>query len=325
MPSRTEEHLDKLIRETIRGYMQEAGEPRPELLWTGIQKEIAAGKKNRFRYSPFTRLALFKWQLAGAAVLASCLLAVTVFFPDQMTAFGKRIFQPAPIVQKAGDSHVSIATGGPARNEVKKHAMPDGKEGAEAEEIIAPPGKSPDPGSGRTGFAPAPASRDEADTKQSDPVPDPAPADAAARILMAPAPEQETGPTLRDVRRTAPFPVRYPAYLPPGFTEGDIGYQTLSEQSGEVRVTFVQHDGPAAVRFTQQNTGHDFGAGRGYGPEFADRRELQIKGHEAALSVTRSEGETHSELTWLEDNMVYRISGNVKPEEIIKMAESLQP
>lgn len=351
MSSRGKEYIDRVIRETIRRQMQEAGEPRPELLWKEIQRSIADRKRGGGGRSLLARLALFKWQAAGAAVVV-CLLAVTAFFPGQLTALGKRALPGIPFVQKADEARPQVAGSHPAPEKVRRAQTMEetavspvpAAPAAEAPPVeIADPAAQPgkQPGAAVAPERPAPASRPVGDgaeararsahpmaaTRQSDPARDTVPADDSARIFTVASPENEES-ALRRVRRTAPFPVRYPTYLPSGFREDNIQYRVVSEQRGEVRATFARPDKEAVISLTQQNAANGKGygaAGRGPGPESAPAQSVQIKGHKGTLVVTKCERGPCTELGWFDGHMRYQIRGEAEPEEIIKMAESLQP
>lgn len=328
MSSNAEKHIDELIRKAVREHMQDAGEPRPDVLWAGIRKEIAAQKKTGSCRSLLTCFALPRWHFAGAAAVVACLLLAAVFFPEQLTALGKRVFYTAQTVQETDDGMANIATGRYPQEDMKALSAPDAPPSALDDEL-----RSAYPSLTKTPQSEPPEAFVSEDAGVSDPVTTRiAPEgelpqeDSQPRLFSVSLPETEKELTLQDVRRMAPFPVRYPSYIPSGFKEEDISYQPLSAENGEVVITFGGgQDDQAVIRFIQMNLVGGYSSGQGFDPEQTTVQDVQIKGNQGTLLLTETKDRVWSDLSWFEDDMVYKMHGDVEPGEIIKMAESLKP
>lgn len=330
MSFHNDEHIDELILNTIQEHMDDAGEPRPDLLWAGILDKIAdEKKKSRSPRPTLARFGLSKWRSFGITALAACLLAAAVLFPEHLTALGKRVFFTAQVVEDTGEGSLNIATGRYPKDEAQILLAPD-----------APPmpleGTNRLRGSSSTDVSEADFPDEQIQTgnpevgpittMQADPEEETPQNSAEPRIFAASLPEVKAKLTLQEARATAPFPVRYPAYVPTGFRESDIAYQPFSEQNGEVQITFAgEPDEQAAIRFTQLNLVGSYASGQGYDPDQTALQQIQINGNEGTLLVTEAEQGVWSNLSWFEGDMVYKLEGPIQPEKIIKMAESLQP
>ncbi len=328
MSSNAEKHIDELIRKAVTEHMQNAGEPRPDVLWAGIQREIAAQKKTGSCRSLLTRFVLPKLHFAGAAAVVACLLMAAVFFPEQLTALGKRFFHAAQVAQETDGGTANIAAGPYPQEDMQALSAPDAPppalddrvRSAELPITKTPQSETPEAlVSEDAGVSDLIAARvaPEGELHQEDSQP---------QLFSVSLPESNKELTLQDVQHMAPFPVRYPAYIPPGFTEEGITYQPLSAQDGEVVITFAGgQDNQAVIRFVQMSLVDGYGSDRGFDPERTTTQDVQINGNDGTLLITETRDRLWSDLSWFEDDMVYKMHGDVEPEEIIKMAESLQP
>jgi len=112
--------------------------------------------------------------------------------------------------------------------------------------------------------------------------------------------------TLKEAQKEVSFPLRTPAYLPPG-TEFAVAYQLDKNvalvYTGEHSFTLVQ--GPGIGQVPQEGA-----------------TTLSLRGQQATLIPDAEHA--GMVLTWREDELQFSISGSLEQSEIVRLAESLE-
>jgi hypothetical protein len=311
-----DEQLDKLIAQNIRQRMDDAGEPRGDLLWTKIQQEVQ--RKERPPRLDLGRFRFSKWQYVSVGAMVACLALALIVYPGALTEIGKRTFLDTQNVKQSEDSGVGIA------NRESWKVSVAGKDLAKEESAPSPATRKL-PSLGLGGGRP---------TGEADP--------DSVQVTMIPDGEQHPSASLEfiqekgsftlhraaditELRQLAPFPVLYPAVVPEGFVPTSLSYLAYDDETGETMITLVKEGSPNHIDLTQRNLVIELPSVQYDDSPETTREIMRIGGNEATLTVTRVEDGKYSNLRWVEDGISYWVSGLISPEEIKRMVESLEP
>lgn len=332
------EQLDELIAQGVRQHMDDAGEPRADLLWAKIQKDVRQQESTR---RPFiTRL--FRWQVISAGAMAACLFIALTIYPGALTEIGKRSFLDSSNLEQVEDSGVSVASREFQDEKVKvgKAAEEQAFDNTVTPMLTAevPEGERTDD-TGSFGIATTDQIRN-GETPSARKLPPlglggstPLDADAdGVQMMMVPDSEllYEEGSfilheasDIAELRRLVPFPVLYPTDLPDGFAPDRLSYLAYDDRTGETMITITKEGSLGHLDLTQRNVLIDVPLDD-KGPDVT-RKAVQVGGNEATLTVTRLEEGEYSNINWVQDGITYWISGRMSAEELKAIADSLKP
>ena len=334
------EQLDELIAQSIRQHMDDAGEPRADLLWAKIQQDVRQQESTR---RPFVT-RLLRWQVISAGAMAACLFIALTIYPGALTEVGKRSFLDGSNLEQVEDSGVGVASRefGDEKAKVGKateeqafdntvtpmYSVEVGERvrtddalsvGSATTDQIRN-GETP---SARTlsplGFGGSTTLEADPDGVQMAMVPDSKLLYEEGSFILHEASD------IAELRRLAPFPVLYPTYLPDGFVPKRLSYLAYDDRTGETVITITKEGSLGHLNLTQRNVLIDVPLETYDEAPDITRKAVQVGGNEATLTVTKLKEGEYSNINWVHDGITYWVSGRMSPVELKAIADSLKP
>lgn len=302
-----------MMRNAVQHRMASAPESRPDAQWQRLRRHLDAEP----RRSGWVNLG--PWSFSRLGLAAYCLmLAVLVTplaFSEQLTGIAGRLFTPAALTQKAPPAEMAeVAIGTAEERESSASTAPDGKGGAE---LFSTGGEPADPAPGAPQLEAGPMKAALPETPAgSEPVEtQAAPPESELRTVDG-EPAVRRGLTIDEVKAAAPYPVRFPRLLPEQFRLADITYEAHSAETGKV-ILYYDHPEGKYLRVEQQQNGHALDE-----PPILDgvSERVTVNGFPGRIVVR---GEEWSDIQWVEGEVVFRMWGQLSPNQMKEIAEAL--
>lgn len=302
---RDNKHLETLVREAVQERLEPAAASRREVRWQRLRRHIDSGLNRR-------RITIGPWTLSRLGLTACCLLVVATLLPlafsDQLINMGQRWSTPVAVKEDSDKIAPEAAVG---LLEQTPEPPPVTDTGLEKLDV----GKRSAPDSGQIVAADT-ASAEKPETLDAGAE---QPQAAAETATVAPGinPGIHEDLTIDEVQRKVPFSVWLTRDLPSGFSLVNITFEAHGRETGKV-IMFYDHPDGRYLRIEQEPLVKPAGKECPFADNSAE--QIIIRGRAGQMLVR---GEDWCDLRWVEEDTIIRMWGQLRPEEMKKVAESL--
>ncbi|MHB1043441.1 MAG: DUF4367 domain-containing protein [Eubacteriales bacterium] len=124
---------------------------------------------------------------------------------------------------------------------------------------------------------------------------------------------------ISEICEKAPFEVKIPGYLPPGYSLKDAQLSFITDHLAKVVLKYS--DNQAVIIITEKNVPNELGQSIGYDNEDTLREEVEIN-NQKFIVITHKSGST--EVMWFENSILFRIESKIPKEQALKIASGLK-
>ncbi|MEW6541337.1 MAG: DUF4367 domain-containing protein [Bacillota bacterium] len=308
----SEDSWDELMRKAVQHRMASAPESRPDAQWQRLRRHLDA-KPRRAGW-----VNLGPWSFSRLGLAAYCLmlaiLVAPLAFSEQLTGIAGRLFTPVALTQKAPPAEKAEVAKDTAEERLASTA-PDEKGGALLFSTGGGEPADPAPGAPQLEADPMKAALPETPAGSEPVETQDAPPESELRTVDG-EPAVRRGLTIDEVKAAAPYPVRFPRLLPERFRLADITYEAHSVETGKV-ILYYDHPEGKYLRVEQQQNGHAFDE-----PPILDgvSERVTVNGFPGKIVVR---GEEWCVIQWIEGEVVFRMWGQLSPNQMKEIAEAL--